>query len=117
MANPAPEIRRISPEALKALLDGMKPVTIVDVRAAADYFSSPLTILGALTIAPDRFAQASREIPRSAPIVLFDGGPTDDSAPRCAAILQRHGYANVAVLDGGWNGWIGRDYPTVPREP
>jgi len=117
MASPAPEIRRISPEALKARLDELKPVTIVDVRAPADYFSSPLTIRGAMSIAPDRFAQAGREIPRAAPIVLFDSGPADDNASRCAAILRRHGYADVAVLDGGWNGWIARDYPTMLREP
>ena len=116
MASAAPRIQRISPEALSALLDEMLPITIVDVRDPEDYFSSPLTIAGAIRLQPDRCAEASEVVPRDARIVLFDIGAPSRSAERCANLLRQRGYADISILDDGWNGWIARDYPTMPSE-
>lgn len=115
MVSPAPGVQWMRPEALKALMDEMRAVTVVDVRDPATFFSSPLTILGAIKIAPSEFAQRIAEIRRDQPIVLFGAGPQDPSGPRCANLLAQHGYRDVAVLEDGWNGWIARDYPTMPR--
>ncbi len=41
---------------------------------------------------------------RSAPIVLLDGGD-EDLAQRAAAVLERLGYAEVSILEGGCAGW------------
>lgn len=115
MAAPAPEVRWMQPEALKALMDRMQAVTIVDVREPAAFFSSPLTILGAMKIAPGAFAHRWVEIPRDDPVILFGADPHDPNGPRCANLLAQHSYPDVSVLQGGWNGWISRDYPTMPR--
>jgi len=116
MASAAPRIPRISPEALKAILDEMPRIVVVDVRDPADYFSSPQTIAGAIRLPPDQCAEASQIVPRGVRVIVFAAGPPAGTAERCANQLRRDGYDDVSVLDDGWNGWIARDYPTMPRE-
>ncbi|MGH2457913.1 MAG: rhodanese-like domain-containing protein [Chloroflexota bacterium] len=67
----AQSVPRITPEALKALIDQHRTVTIVDVRQPGAYFESPLTILGAIRIPPDQIDQRFQEIPRDHLVVTF----------------------------------------------
>lgn len=71
MAVQAQQVPRITPEALKALIDQGQSVTIVDVRQPDAYIQSPLTILGAIRIPPDEIENRLREIPRGELVVTF----------------------------------------------
>jgi len=43
---------------------------------------------------------------RGTSVVVFDDGFEDDRAARGAATLERFGYTNVSLLDGGLEGWF-----------
>ena len=100
----------ISPAELNDLLNGDSPFALIDVRESGEYNSSHIP--GASLIPRRRIEhiiESSAPV-KSVPIVVCD----DDGrrAPLAAATLERLGYSNVSVLDGGVNRWSSRDYPT-----
>ena len=100
----------ISDAELDALLKGDAPFALIDVRESGEYNSSHIP--GACLIPRRRIEFIIEDsVPaKGVPVVVCD----DDGrrAPLAAATLERLGYANVAVLDGGVNRWSARDYPT-----
>jgi rhodanese-related sulfurtransferase len=94
----------IGPDALQARLAGRSPFALIDVREAGEYNSSH--IAGA-TPMPRRMLESS--MPHAVP---FKGTPVvvcDDDGRRArlaAATLERLGYRDVSVLDGGINRWV-----------
>jgi rhodanese-related sulfurtransferase len=95
---------RVSPEALKRLLEGTAPFALIDVREAGEYNSSHIP--GASLIAR---RQLEFMMPQAVPftgshIVLCD----DDGrrAQLAAATLEHLGYKHISVLDGGINRWV-----------
>src|SRR5712692_4851789 len=101
---------KIAPEALKSLLDGTTPFALIDVREAGEYNSSHIP--GASLIAR---RQLEFSLPHAAPfrgtrVVLCD----DDGrrAHLAAAIVERMGYRQVSVLDGGINRWVTDGFST-----
>ncbi len=95
---------QISPEALKRLLDGSSPFALIDVREAGEYNSSHIP--GASPIARRHLEY---QMPHAVP---FTGTPVilcDDDGRRArfaAATVERMGYRQVSVLDGGINRWV-----------
>ena len=100
----------ISDADLDALLKGETPFALIDVRESGEYNSSHIP--GACLIPRRRIEFIIEDsVPsRGVQIVVCD----DDGrrAPLAAATLERLGYSNVAILDGGVNRWSARDYPT-----
>ena len=100
----------ISDAELDSLLKGDAPFALIDVRESGEYNSSHIP--GACLIPRRRIEFI---IDESAPakgvrvVVCDDDGRR---APLAAATLERLGYTNVSVLDGGVNRWSARDYPT-----
>ena len=94
----------ITPASLKSLLEGNEPFALIDVREAGEYNSSHIP--GASLIAR---RQLETLVPRAVP---FKGTPVvvcDDDGRRArlaAATLERLGYRQVSVLDGGINRWV-----------
>jgi membrane protein DedA with SNARE-associated domain len=64
-------IARISPEELKAKLDGGEQILIVDVRDRIDFEAEPTIIPGALHLTIEDLDQRHQEIPREREIVLY----------------------------------------------
>jgi hypothetical protein len=62
---------RITPEELKARLDGGEPLLIVDVRDRVDFEAEPLIIPGALHLSIEELDARHAEIPREREIVLY----------------------------------------------
>ena len=89
----------IAPAALKSLLAGKEPFALIDVREAGEYNSSHIP--GASLIAR---RQLEFQVPQAVP---FKGTPIvvcDDDGRRArlaAGTLERMGYRQVSVLDGG----------------
>jgi membrane protein DedA with SNARE-associated domain len=64
-------IARISPEELKARLDGGEPIVVVDLRHSLDFEAEPSVIPGALHLTTEELEARHREIPRDREIVLY----------------------------------------------
>ena len=100
----------ISPEALKGLLESRSPFALIDVREAGEYNSSHIP--GASPIAR---RQLEFLMPHAVP---FPGTPVvlcDDDGRRAqlaAATVERMGYRDASVLDGGVNRWVTDGFPT-----
>ena len=94
----------IAPASLKSLLEGKEPFALIDVREAGEYNSSHIP--GASLIAR---RQLETLVPQAVP---FKGTPIvvcDDDGRRArlaAGTLERLGYRQVSVLDGGINRWV-----------
>ena len=101
---------KIAPEALKSLLDGSTPFALIDVREAGEYNSSHIP--GASLI-PRRQLEflVSHAVPyKGTHVVVCD----DDGrrAGLAAATVERMGYREVSVLDGGINRWVTDGFST-----
>src|SRR5713101_1126791 len=95
---------KVAPAALNDLLQGGSAFALIDVREAGEYNSSHIP--GASLIAR---RQLELSLPHAAPfrgtrVVLCD----DDGrrAHLAAATVERMGYRQVSVLDGGINRWV-----------
>ena len=101
---------RTSPETLKNLLAGSSQFAFIDVREAGEYNSSHIP--GASLIPRRRLEfQMAASVPfKGALVVVCD----DDGrrAEAAAGDLEKMGYTNVSVLDGGINRWATLDLPT-----
>ncbi len=100
----------LSPQSLKALLDGNSQFALIDVREPGEYNS---THIPDSSLIPRRLLeyQMFEAVPiKSVPVVLCD----DDGrrANLAADTLERMGYARVSFLEGGINQWSTQSYPT-----
>ena len=102
--------RTISPQSLDALLKGSSPFALIDVRETGEYNNAHIP--GASLIPRrDLESQMGDAVPYAAtPVVLCD----DDArrATLAAGTLERLGYSDASVLDGGINRWVTQEYPT-----
>jgi len=94
----------ITPEMLKALLDGGAPFALIDVREAGEYNSSHIPGASPIARRHLEFSMPAAVPFRDTPVVLCD----DDGrrARLAAATLARMGYSRVSVLEGGVNRWV-----------
>lgn len=104
-------VARISPEELKEKLDARADVVIVDLRHPLDFAAAPLTLPGAIRMAPDEVAGRHREIPRDREIVLYCTCPDEHTSARVALLLKRHGIGRVRPLTGGYDTWLQKNFP------
>jgi rhodanese-related sulfurtransferase len=100
----------ITAAALKSLLDAQATCALIDVREAGEYNDSHIP--GA-SLVPRRQLEfrMARLVPyRGTQVIVCD----DDGrrAPLAAATLERMGFQQVAVLEGGINRWTTVGYPT-----
>ena len=103
-------VNRMSPATLTSLLAGSSQFALIDVREPGEYNS---THIPDSSLIPRRHLefQMSTAVPvHNAQVVVCD----DDGrrATLAAATLERMGYTNVAVLEGGINRWATQGYPT-----
>ena len=96
------EIREISPEALKALLDSGARVTVIDVREADEHAAGKLP--GALHVPRGQLElRIEDKAHREEPLVLYCAGGVRSAF--AAATLQAMGYQDVCSLAGGYGRW------------
>ncbi|MFQ6027915.1 MAG: rhodanese-like domain-containing protein [Dehalococcoidia bacterium] len=100
----------LSPQALNDLLGGNSKFALIDVREAGEYNSTHIPD-SSLISRRDLEVQMAAAVPvKNAHVVLCD----DDGrrATLAAATLERMGYTNVSVLEGGVARWSIQNYPT-----
>lgn len=95
--------KTIDAVSLKAALDGTEEIALIDVREQAEYGASHPILAANIPLAQLEL-RVGEQIPRRAtPIVVEDAG--EGLAQRAAALLERFGYSDVSVLDGGTPAW------------
>ena len=95
---------------LKNLLSGGSQFALIDVREAGEYNSSHIPGSSLIPRRQLEFQMLAAVPLESAMIVICD----DDGrrAEAAAKTLERMGYTQVSVLEGGINRWSSMDYPT-----
>jgi membrane protein DedA with SNARE-associated domain/rhodanese-related sulfurtransferase len=112
------EIRtdRVSPEALREMVEHGDPIYIVDLRHPLDYLPDPRTLPGAVMMTPDRLVEMGAMIPRDRDVVLFCTCPNEETAVHMALTIRKMGVLRVRPLLGGFDGWKTLGYPLVEIE-
>jgi rhodanese-related sulfurtransferase len=64
-------VNRISPQEAFALMESGRPVTVVDLRHAAEIERSGFKIAGARVLTPEDLRSRSHEIPAENEIILY----------------------------------------------
>ncbi|PYO54840.1 MAG: hypothetical protein DMD83_21600, partial [Candidatus Rokuibacteriota bacterium] len=100
----------ISPETLTGLLEGRSPFALIDVREAGEYNSSHIPGASPIARRHLEFLMPHTVPFAGTPVVLCD----DDGrrAELAAATVERMGYRDASVLDGGVNRWVTDGFPT-----
>ena len=107
---PKVDIPQISAAELKAMLEGMEPVTVVDVRDDKDGEAGRIEV--SLNIVLVELMARFQEIPKGKKIVIVDlhGKQTLVTG----RYLVSKGYTDIVRLDKGMKaGWIDAGYPVV----
>ncbi|MBM3223523.1 MAG: hypothetical protein FJZ47_06960 [Candidatus Tectomicrobia bacterium] len=103
-------VDRISPAALRGLLEGDTQFACIDIREAGEYNTSH--IAGSSLLSRRHLElHLPLAVPHlETPLIICD----DDGrrAPLAAATAESMGYRRVSILDGGINRWVSQDFPT-----
>ena len=101
---------RVTPQELKALLDGGTPFALLDVREAGEYNSTHIP--GSCWLPRRRLEfQLNDSAPYAGVLIVV----CDDDGRRAALAadtVERMGYRDVSVLEGGINAWVNAELPT-----
>jgi len=103
-------VDKISPSALKNMLEGPSQFALIDVREAGEYNSAHIPGASLISRRQLEFMMPHAVPFKGTPVIVCD----DDGrrAQLAAATLERLGYRQVSVLDGGINRWATYDYST-----
>lgn len=104
----------VTPQRLFASLRERRELALLDVREARAYVGAHLT-LARMTPLSSLELDVTAMVPRATtPVVLMDAdGAPDGPASRARALLERLGYVDVRVLDGGLAGWRAAGLPVI----
>jgi len=103
------DVREVTVDEVKKLLDGGDPVKLIDVRESDEYSAG--RIPGAVSV-PRGFLEMRIEdkAKREEPVILYCAGGVRSAF--AARSLQELGYQNVKSMAGGYNRWTDASYPT-----
>jgi rhodanese-related sulfurtransferase len=87
---------------------------IVDLRVPLDFAAAPLTLPGAIRVAPEEMARRHTEIPRDCDVVLYCSCPDEFTSTRAALLLKTYGIHRVRPLAGGYDTWLQKQFPLAP---
>ncbi len=109
-ATSAGGFRRITNDELKEQYD-RGAVTIIDVRDGDDFLQAHIP--GALHIPLARIEGEIGYLPKGKPIVTYCTCPAEESSGAAVRILEQRGVTNAGALQGGFQEWRRRGYPTA----
>src|SRR5215468_7876340 len=102
------QIREVSVDDVKRLVEQGSPVKVIDVREADEYAAGKIP--GAMSV-PRGYLELRIEdkAKRDEPLVLYCAGGTRSAL--AAKTLQEMGYQNVSSMAGGFSRWSDSAYP------
>jgi|GEM_PF-1857245 len=101
----------IHPDELRRRLAHGERFSVVDARSEDAWRASGETMVGAIRIPRDRLMARKNEIPRGRALLLVADLPTQEEL---AFDLLRDGYADVFLIDGGFDAYVRAGGPTEP---
>lgn len=104
-------IARITPEELKAEIDGGQKLMIVDLRHSLDFEADPETIPGAFRMDAQELESKNEHLPRDREVVLYCTCPNEATSARVALLLRKQGIKKIRPLQGGLEAWRQLGYP------
>jgi rhodanese-related sulfurtransferase len=107
-------MRRIDAATAKALIHSAKEVAFLDVREHGPYGEGHPFLAVWCPYSRLEFAVLPLVPNLTAPIILIDGG--DDIAEKAAMRLERLGYQDVLIVEGGIQGWMEAGYTLFEGE-
>jgi rhodanese-related sulfurtransferase len=112
----ADDIQVISPQLLKALIEGGADIAIVDVQPPEAFAIEH--IKGAVNLPWDMKIKGTAGVPMSKLVVVYCACSPDEKASQtdegdvAMQLITNFGYKKVALLEGGWVRWQQLGYPT-----
>jgi len=92
-------------------LERGQPLLVLDVRQDAEWVGGH--IAGARHVEAGALADDDHGLPRTVPIAAHCGH--EQRSTTALSVLERHGYANLHLIEGGWSAWQAAGYPVVNR--
>ena len=87
-----------------------KDALVIDLSANNEFLKGHIP--GAVNLAASELAASeSKSLKKDRPVVVYDRNGRE--AERAAALLKRLGFADVAFLDGGYDGWVRESLPVA----
>jgi membrane protein DedA with SNARE-associated domain/rhodanese-related sulfurtransferase len=107
-------LRRISPAMLQRKLEESGKVAIFDLLDYEAQEGSIEGIPGAVRVNPTKMRTAPRlVVPEDVDVVLYCSSRNEFVSARVAEALQKRGFFNVWVLEGGLEGWVSENRPVT----
>ena len=99
----------IEAEQLRAKINSTEDIQLIDVREAIEYHSEK--IAGAISAPLSKFNESSEQINQSehAYLICKSGGRAKEFAEK----LNKIGYQNFTILEGGMTAWMEKNYAIV----
>ena len=105
---PVPTMPQVPAMYVKQMLSERRPLTLIDLRPAAEYQVGRLP--QARSIPLSELRRRSAEVPRTGYVVLYCGCQPGE-AWQGYELLQVRGFRNIVMLVGGFSGWVDLGYP------
>ncbi len=115
-AKSADDLLEVTPEQLKAMIEGGADIVVVDAQSAAEYALGH--VKGAVNLPWDTKIKSANGLPTTKLLVVYCAcSPTAKPAETDAGdvafqLVSNFGYKKVATLQGGWLTWQKLGYPT-----
>lgn len=107
----AQDIPKVKPEELKKLIEsGDQTILIVDVQPKGAYDLGH--VKGAINFPWAMNLKSHGNLPRNKTLILYcDCSHEEDSTDVATQFMEKWGYANIKLLEGGWSKWMNLGYP------
>jgi rhodanese-related sulfurtransferase len=107
-------MKAVDKETLKSWL-GDPNLFLMDVRSTSARNHSIAKIEHSHRFDPEKFGKMAQDIPKNKILVLYcEDGKTN--CPNIAQKLEKMGFTKLYLLEGGFRGWRGKEFPAVPKE-
>jgi 3-mercaptopyruvate sulfurtransferase SseA len=106
----AGEIPRITPEELKKMIESKADIVVVDNQPKGLYDKAH--ILGAVNLPWAMEIKGPVDLPHDKLLILYCGcAHEEDSADMANQLIEKFGYKEIKLLEGGWSQWLKLGYP------
>jgi hydroxyacylglutathione hydrolase len=90
-------------------LERSEPLVVLDVRQVAEWTAGH--VAGARHVEAGALAADDHGLPRAVPIAAHCGH--EQRSATALSVLERHGYTNLHLIEGGWSAWQAAGYPVA----
>ncbi len=107
-------MKTIDKQTLRSWL-GQPDLFLMDVRSPEGWRRSIAKIEQAHRFEPAKLGKMAQDIPKNKKLILYcENGKTH--CPAVAGELEKMGFSNLYILEGGFQAWRGKEFPMVPKE-